>query len=121
MKIKDEIKNASNNKIDQKFIAEVEKVYMCKLPEMVKHILCIPDSPDGYEERPHSMHKLQNDMILEASEEMSCDFVAHHLLPVFDMFDNDYICYDYANNMWCMFNIVDELAFNEQKELLDLF
>lgn len=121
MKITDEIKNSHNIEIDEKFIAKVEEVYMCELPETVKHILCIPDRPEGYEERPHSMHKLHNDMILEASEEMGCDFINHKLLPVFDIFDNDYICYNYANDTWCMFNTVDDLAFNKDKDLLDLF
>ena len=31
--------------------------------------------------------------ILNAPEELSVDFVSHGLLPVFDVFDNDFICY----------------------------
>jgi len=57
----------------------------------------------------------------EKSEEMNCDFIANKLLPVFDIFDNDYICYNYANDTWCMFNTVDDLIFNKDKDLLDLF
>jgi len=60
-------------------------------------------------------------MILDASKEMNSDFAGNHLLPIFDRFDSDYICYNYANNMWYTFNTVDNLVFNKQKNFSDLF
>lgn len=119
MKLKDLVLNAHNIPINEEFVSKVESVYSCELPEMIKHILSI-DPSAAYDDR-NDLFKLANDMILEASEDMDSDFISHRLLPIFDLFDNDYICYDITNDQWCMFNIVDDLTFNRQKNFLDLF
>lgn len=121
MKITDEIRNANSIEIDEEFVNKVEKVYSCKLPEMIKHIFCIPHRLGGYEERPGSLRKFENDMILEATKEMQSGFKENQMVPIFDLFDNDYVCYDYANNTWCVFNTVDNLTYNEHENLLELF
>jgi hypothetical protein len=119
MKLKDVVLNANNIPVNEEFLTKVESVYSCELPEIMKHILSI-DPNVAYDDRD-DLFKLENNMILEASKEMNSDFVGHNLLPIFDRFDNDYICYDYANNVWCMFNTVDDLTFNKQKNFSDLF
>jgi len=120
MKLIDVIRNAENIVVDGSFVSQVESVYPCKLPEFVKHILCIPDDGINYEESV-LLRKLSNDMILEATEEMNSDFIGNHLLPLFDYGDNDYICYGYSSQLWCMYNIVDDISFNEHEDILDLF
>ncbi len=120
MKLTDEIQNVNSIEIDKEFIVKVEEVYSCKLPEFVKHILSIPHRQGGYEERPGSLRKLENDMILVASEEMQSDFKGSHLVPIFDFFDNDYLCYDCANNSWCMYNTVDDHSYNKHGALSEL-
>lgn len=120
MKLSEIICNADNVEIDDDFVNQIENVYSCKLPENVKHILCIPENEENYDERL-ILQKLSNDMILEATEEMNSDFIGNHLIPLFDCGDNDYICYNYENGIWCMFNIVNDLVFNRNQTLLDLF
>lgn len=120
MKLTDEIRNVNAIEIDEEFIDKVEEVYSCKLPELVKHILSIPHRQGGYEERPGSLRKLGNDMILEASEEMQSDFKGSYLVPIFDFFDNDYLCYDYAKNTWCMYHTVSGQVYNGHENILEL-
>jgi len=67
------------------------------------------------------MHKLSNDLILTASEEMQSDFVGKHLLPIFDLFDNDYVCFDYDKGRWCKFHTVGDYVFIGSDNLSDLF
>ena len=42
------------------------------------------------------------------------------LLPIFDFFDNDFICYQAKNKKWCIFNAVDEIVFKKDSLLEDL-
>jgi hypothetical protein len=120
MKIIDEINNVNSVEIEKEFVDKVESVYSCKLPEIIKHILCIPYNSKNYDEQI-ILKKLSNDMILEAKEEIKSNFIEKNLLPLFDSGDNDYICYDYANNIWCMFNTVNDSVFNKQENFSELF
>lgn len=58
--------------------------------------------------------------ILDSSNDMQIDFSSLNLVPVFDLFDNDYICYQTKNNKWCLFNIVDEISFKKDSSLHEL-
>ena len=64
--------------------------------------------------------KLENSSILDAMEDLQVNFVEYGIIPVFDAFDNDYICYQIENGKWCMFNIVDEISFKKNSTLKDL-
>lgn len=58
--------------------------------------------------------------IIDASEDMQVDFESFSLIPVFDIFDNDFICFQIKNGKWCVFNIVDEISFKTDKTLEEL-
>ncbi|WKZ31090.1 MAG: hypothetical protein QY318_04610 [Candidatus Dojkabacteria bacterium] len=85
----------------------------------MKQILSIPENVSDYDE-PIILRKLSSDMILKATEEMNSDFIGNHVLPIFDCSDNDYLGYDYSSKLWCMYNIVDDVSFNEHEDILDL-
>lgn len=121
MKLTDITLEANKFAIDDTFINKVETIYSCKLPYIVKHILCIPDGAIDYGDRTNSMHKLPNDLVLTASEEMHSDFIGNHLLPIFDIHENDYVCYDFLKNTWCMFHTVGDYVFNGSDNLSELF
>ena len=55
--------------------------------------------------------------IADASVDMNVDFAAYALIPLFDLADNDYIVYDAKHEKWAIFNIVDEIIFNESDTL----
>lgn len=119
MKLTDIVYNADNIIVDDLFVSQVEDIYGCKLPDFVRHILCIPVNDSNYEEAA-VLYKLSNDMILGATEEMRSDFIGNHLLPLFDCSDNDYLCYDYSGQCWCMHNIADDSTFNRHTDILEL-
>lgn len=58
--------------------------------------------------------------ILNADEDLQVDFVQYGLIPVFDVYDNDFICYQTKDGNWCKFNIVDEIRFQKDSRLEDL-
>ena len=47
--------------------------------------------------------------IRDANEDLEVDFISLQLIPLIDCYDNDYICYDFKNDIWVVFNIVDEI------------
>ena len=60
---------------------------------------------------------LDLDEILSASEDMEVDFLKEKLVPLVDCFDNDYLVYDFSKQIFCMFNISDEMSFSDYKNL----
>ena len=58
--------------------------------------------------------------ILNSNEDLQVDFTSLGLIPIFDIFDNDYICYQVKNGSWCIFNIVDEVSFKKDSTLQEL-
>jgi len=73
-----------------------------------------------YNNNYKNLIKLDISSIINANNELQVDFVNYGLIPVFDAFDNDYICYQINNNKWCMFNITDETVFKKDSFLQDL-
>ncbi|MCR5587232.1 MAG: hypothetical protein K6F77_06855 [Lachnospiraceae bacterium] len=113
--IKDMIKNIVNSGyIDKFFVDNVEKKYG-QIPDIVRKIISYNDN-DRFIEKWRVISKPE---ILESIETIHVDFVKIKLLPVIDVGDNDFICYDLKNNIWVMFNIVDEIDFNPKDSIYD--
>ena len=74
---------------------------------------------DNYIVGPNK-RKLTKEDIFMANEELGVDFQAYGLIPIIDIYDNDFICYQIHNNKWCVFNIVDEMSFCKDSSLSNL-
>ena len=110
------LSDAKTQPIDTNFIEKLENVYGANLDEYISRLLSY--APSGaFFEGDGASRILSHNWILDASDDMAVDFIKWQLIPVFDMLDNDFICYDVANENWCMFNIAEELKFNEGKAL----
>lgn len=46
---------------------------------------------------------------------LNFDFKKKHMLPICDIYDNDFIVYDYSNHVFNKVNIVDETIFGDRK------
>ena len=64
---------------------------------------------------------MDNGLILEPEEDLFCDFKSMSLIPIFDCYDNNYLCYDYDNNQWCIFNSIDESPYDKNTDILKLY
>lgn len=117
--LKKALKKSQKNKVPSldclKLLEDIEIKYnMCGYTATLDNIL--KNQNKTYE----NARLLSLEEILNAPEELSVDFVSHGLLPVFDAFDNDFICYQVKNGKWCMFNIVDEVSFKKDSTLAEL-
>jgi len=102
--------------INTNFIKKLEKTYGASIDSYISRLLS--KAPNGVFFEGDGVSKiLSHDWILEASDDMEVDFIKWQLIPVFDMLDNDFVCYDVANGNWCMFYIATELKFNEGRTL----
>lgn len=72
------------------------------------------------EKEYESARLLSLEEILNSDEDLQVDFTSLGLIPIFDIFDNDYICYQVKNGSWCIFNIVDEVSFKKDSTLQEL-
>lgn len=57
--------------------------------------------------------------VLNAELDMNVEFITKGIVPIFDLGDNDYLSFDFKEQMWCKFNIVDELCFSYKAKLSD--
>lgn len=58
--------------------------------------------------------------IVNADEFLHIDFTMKQLLPLFDLMDNDFICFHVKDESYYVFNIIDETLFFKSSMLEDL-
>jgi hypothetical protein len=119
MNLKKTLSNLNDVIIDDNFVQDIEKIYNSKLSETVKRILSLTKETSFYEDKP-LLRGLSKSEILNADDDLSVGFQDMGLLPIFDIGDNDFIVYSISENLWCLFNIVDEIVFKNAKELSEL-
>jgi len=116
MKLKDGMDHFANIEIDVAFITQLEKMYNSLLPNEIKLIASMSKETVFYDDFP-LLRGLSNEEIIDASADMSVDFIGKNLLPLFDIGDNDYIVFDLAEKVWYKFDIVDEVKFSRAENL----
>ena len=116
MKQIDLMEKASQAEIRKDLIELIETKYNKKFPENIERLISyIPESYffDGW-------RLLTEKEILNASEYLNTDFISAGLLPIIDAYDNDFIVYDLNDNIWKIYNITDEVAFNQAENPSEL-
>jgi hypothetical protein len=112
VKLKEVVTKTNQSQSDSDFTNKVEKLYKVSLTDEVKKILSMDREVIFFDDLP-ILRKLSMDEVLNATQELSVDFIGKHLLPLLDIGDNDYIVFDVAESFWYKFNIVDEIKFSK--------
>ncbi len=87
--------------------------------EELKKVLSLEN--DFYTNQKNSeVRKLSQNEISKSEEYLDYDFKNEKLIPLFDIMDNDYLCFDNKKKEYCIFNIIDEISFSNQKDLFVL-
>jgi hypothetical protein len=118
MKLKEALNKVDDASIDQASVSKVEEKYGIKLLPEFRKLLSISRDTTTLEDKS-IFRILSLAEILDASDDMAVDFVSRGLVPVIDVGDNDYITFDFRNQTWCLFNIVDEIAFGAKDSVED--
>lgn len=100
----------------QALIKKVKSTYPIDSNEDVMNILEIGDvafsTMNGRKVRFIGLNEIAN-----AEEFLHTPFPSLQLLPLFDLMGNDFICYDLKDNVYVVFNIIDESKFLENPSL----
>jgi hypothetical protein len=118
MKLKEALNKVDDASIDQTSVSKVEGKYGAKLSPEARKLLSVSRNTTVLEDKS-IFRILSLAEILDASDDMAVDFVSQGLIPVIDVGDNDYITFDFRNQTWRMFNIVDEIAFDAKDSVVD--
>ena len=98
--------------IDLSAVQAVEEKYHCVLTEEMKQIVSYQGEKFYDDWRVLSLKE-----ILGADEYLGIDFPEKEIIPVIDLFDNDFILFDVEKGVWIKMNIVDECIFDSSNTL----
>jgi len=102
--------------IDTVKVSKIEKMYGAVLPEIAKKIISYSNKPVFVGE----YRVISYSEIVNAEDDLHVPFINKGMIPFVDCMNNDFIVYDFANNIWTKYNIVDRCRFAEQKSLEQL-
>ena len=118
MNLKELISKTSGATINMDIVEAVECLYRVKLSDELKRIISLHNEVTFYNDRD-ILRGLSNVETLNATENLEVDFVGKSILPLFDIGDNDFIVFDFSEDCWYLFNIVDEIKFKKATSILD--
>lgn len=99
-------------------IQAIEKKYNVRVEADLQQILQIGNTA-FYTGKP-SLRFMGLEEILQAGPLLHIDFIAKGLLPIFDCYENDFICYKVDGEGYCVLNIIDETEFFHSSSISDL-
>jgi len=119
MNLKEKLKELDNVQVDDSLISEIETLYEIELPDEIKKIISLNKDGIFYDDI-ELLRGLSSDEILNASEDLSIEFVELYLIPLFDIGNNNFIVYNFEKKLWFKFNLVEEFVSEEAQSLLEL-
>lgn len=108
---------ASKWEIVDERVEAIGETYTLRLPELLQRIISHSDEPYFFDD---GSHILSLDEMLGVEETLGVSFSDKHLVPVVDCCDGDFIVYNYGNDVWAIYNIVDDVLFRSGNSLGDL-
>ena len=110
------IDNVKKQPINEEVVKSIEKAYYCSLPEELKHIVsCDDNNRFGYD-----IKILSENEIINADDILKGELSSCNLIPIIDVFDDDFIAYDIENKKYVCINALDEIVFDSSDDLYEL-
>lgn len=111
---------ALNNVIPStNIVLKIKQIYECTVPSEVEKVISF-NTAGAFLEGKTFCRLLCFNEISKASEELHVNFKQHGLIPFFDIEDNNFIVFNFKSLHWEKFNIVDEVSYEEKKNLKDI-
>lgn len=113
MSINEYIEKINTCMLNESNIKKIEAIYRCEINDILKKVVSYNSEPvfvDG--NRFISFNE-----IVYATEDLHVEFQKEKVIPVVDCMDNDFISYDYENQVWVKFNIIDKVKFDKRNTL----
>lgn len=120
MKVSDFVKKVGAIPCDAQVGEKVAAVYGKSIPEAVTKALSY-NSQGEFFDSDDICRLMSVDEVANASGDLGVDFVSAGLVPVLDVGDNCFVCFDLAMNGWLKYNIVDATGYCRKRSLSDMF
>ena len=115
MNIIDLLKSEDNIEISPN-VSKYEKKYETKLNLKASKIFSLVA---GFYDTDNRVYRiLDSDEILDPEKYLGINMIQLKLIPLIDISDNDFICYDIIKNKFRVFNIIDESSCMENDTLI---
>ena len=120
MNVREFISGVNNVSLNLEIEAKVKNVYGASVPDCILKMLSA--RPEGeFFDSDDVCRIMSVDEILNASKELGVDFGAAEKIPVFDVGDNCFVCYDLKVNVWLKYNIDDMTSYGRKASLNEMF
>ena len=118
MSIDEFLKNAEKTAINSENVKKVEEIYSTSLDDFLSKVVSMNSESIFIE---NAGRRLSFYEILNSDDEYGTEFVSEHIIPIFDLGDNDFLGFNYKENKWEIYNIVDKCVFDTKDNLLEFF
>ena len=89
------------------------------LPNTLKSLICI--KPDHYTtNKTDPLIKLNKTGLLNFGYNYDYDMLGNGMIPLFDMFDANYIVYRVRENDYCVFSVISEMPLSITNDIFEL-
>lgn len=116
MELFDFFEDVKSANIDYAKVENVEKKYNATLSEIAKGIISVVEESLFIED----YRVISYSEIMNAEDDLHVSFSSEGIIPFVDCMDNDFIVYDFDNDVWTKFNIVEKCKFGIAGELEQL-
>jgi len=117
MKRKDLIEKLKSVSVVTEKVEDMQKEYGTEFSQEMKSIISQSIEPLFFED---NSRMLSYGEIFSADIEYDNNFKELGIVPLIECFDNDFIVYNIRTGMYEMYNIIEKIAFNENKTLKDV-
>ncbi len=109
-------KQISATEPNNSIAAKLNEVYDVKMPKMIVQLVTLFEKGGFVED----YRFLSLNEIVYAEDDLHIPFKRICIIPLIDCGDNDFIVYNFAEDVWLRYNIVEEVAFAKKKTLSEM-
>ena len=120
MKVSDFVKKVGAIPCDARVGEKIAALYGKPIPDDVIKALSY-NAQGGFFDSDDICRLMSVDEVANASKELGVDFVAAGLVPVIDVGDNCFVCFDLASGVWLKYNIIDATGYCRKQSLEAMF
>ena len=118
MSIDEFIMKTEQTVINSEIVKNIEEKYDTILDDFVSKLVSVDKGSIFVE---NNVRRLSLYEILNSDDEYGTKFTSEHIIPLFDLSDNDFLGYDYLEKDWKIYNIIDKSIFDTKPQLKDYF
>lgn len=119
MNRKDFLKRVQVGSGENKTKEKLENTYGKVVPEEIVNILSVFPEPVLFDE--NESRTLSVNEVVHAEEDLKVPFKTNGIVPIAELGSNDYIVYSAEKKLWYIYNILDEVLFDESNSFEKLF